>query len=73
VLALAAIAAPGPEDDLLLEPNVAGTYLAAHIVGMVLRLSTQARRALELLDGFQDGVAEEFLICMVVYTIAICI
>ena len=28
---------------------------------MVLRLSTQARHALELLDGFQDGVAEEFL------------
>jgi hypothetical protein len=26
------------------------------------QLSTQARRALELLDGFQHGVAEEFLI-----------
>ena len=25
------------------------------------QLSTQARRALELLDGFQHGVAEEFL------------
>jgi len=28
---------------------------------MVPRLSPQARRALELLDGFQNGVAEEFL------------
>jgi hypothetical protein len=28
---------------------------------MAPRLSTQARRALELLDGFQHGVAEEFL------------
>jgi hypothetical protein len=28
---------------------------------MALRFSPQARRALELLDGFQNGVAEEFL------------
>jgi len=45
---------------------------AAPIVGMMafgeslvfiaLELSTQARRALELLDAFQHGVAEEFLI-----------
>src|SRR5258708_7150693 len=28
---------------------------------MAPRLSPEARRALELLDGFQNGVAEEFL------------
>jgi hypothetical protein len=28
---------------------------------MALHLSTQARRALELLDGFPHGAAEEFL------------
>jgi hypothetical protein len=42
------------------------TYLAADIAGMVTPprkplLSTQARRTLELLDGFEHGVAEEFL------------